>query len=243
MHIALCDDNQTDLSRLTSLLEEYRSKRDSSLTYEIFGSALELLEAMPGHHFDLLLLDILMPGITGIDAAREIRQSNSILPIIFLTSSREYAVESYRVNAADYILKPPSADTIFPVLDRLLADFKSSEPYVLLKTNTGIIRLLFSKVAFVEVQNHFVSFTLTDGTVHTAAGRLGDYEEAFLASGSFFKPHRSYLVNLRQVTGLDKNGFSTNVNKIVPVSRDVFAKAKSAYMKFLLDGRLEENAE
>ena len=111
MYIALCDDNQTELSRLISILEEYRSKRDSSMTYEIFRSAAELLEAMPGHHFNLVFLDILMPGITGMDAAREIRHSNSTIPIIFLTSSREYAVESYRVNAADYILKPPSADT------------------------------------------------------------------------------------------------------------------------------------
>lgn len=243
MYIALCDDNQTELSHLSLLLEEYRSKRDSSLTYEIYGSATELLEAMPGHHFDLLFLDILMPKITGMDAAREIRQSNSTIPIIFLTSSKEYAVESYRVNAADYILKPPGADTIFPMLDKFLADFKSSAPYVPLKTSTGIIRLLFSKVVFVEVQNHFVSFTLTDGSVHTASGRLGDYEADFLASGNFFKPHRSYLVNLRHVISLDKNGFSTNVGKVIPVSRDVFAKAKSAYMKYLLNGKLEENTK
>ena len=243
MHIALCDDDQAELSCLTSLLEEYRLKKDSSLTYDIFHNATDLLETMPGHHFDLLILDILMPGITGMDAAREIRQSNSTLPIVFLTSSSEYAVESYRVHAADYILKPLNADILFPVLDRLLADFKSKQPYIPLKTSNGIVRLLLSQIVFVEVQNHLVSFTLADGTVYTASGRLGDYEEIFLASGSFFKPHRSYLVNLRLVTGLDKNGFSTNVNKVVPVARDVFAKAKSAYMKYLLNGRLEENAE
>ena len=98
---------------LLSFLEEYRLTRDGSLTYDIFTNATDLLETIPVHHFDLLLLDILMPGITGMDAAREIRQTNSTIPIIFLTSSSEYAVESYRVNAADYLLKPLDADKLF----------------------------------------------------------------------------------------------------------------------------------
>lgn len=130
MHIALCDDSRAELSRLTFLLEEYRLKRDGSLTYDIFTNATDLLETIPVHHFDLLLLDILMPGITGMDAAREIRQTNSTIPIIFLTSSSEYAVESYRVNAADYLLKPLDADKLFPVLDKLLADFKSNASHL-----------------------------------------------------------------------------------------------------------------
>ena len=243
MHIALCDDSRAELSRLTFLLEEYRLKRDGSLTYDIFTNATDLLETIPVHHFDLLLLDILMPGITGMDAAREIRQTNSTIPIIFLTSSSEYAVESYRVNAADYLLKPLDADKLFPVLDKLLADFKSNAPYIPLKTSTGIIRLLISNVVFVEVQNHLVTFKMADGTFHTASGRLADYEKKLLVSRSYFKHHRSYLVNLHQVTGLDKNGFSTNIGKIVPVSRDTYTKAKSAYMNYLLNGRLEENAE
>ena len=84
---------------------------------------------------------------------------------------------------------------------------------------------------------------MADVTFHTASGRLADYEKKLLVSRSFFKPHRSYLVNLHQVTGLDKNGFSTNIGKIVPVSRNTYTKAKSAYMNYLLNGRLEENAE
>ena len=115
--------------------------------------------------------------------------------------------------------------------------------YIPLKTSTGIVRLLISNIVFVEVQNHLVTFKLADGTFHTACGRLADYEKKLLISGSFFKPHRSYLINPHQVTGLNKNGFSTNTGKIVPVSRDAYTKAKSAYMNYLLNGRLEENAE
>ena len=70
----------------------------------MFPKRIDLIEAMGTKHYDLLLLDILMPGMTGMDAAMEIRNSGNEIPIIFLTSSREYAVESYRVGAGDYIL-------------------------------------------------------------------------------------------------------------------------------------------
>ena len=106
MHLALCDDDITELSRLISLLEDYGAQREISVTYEAFHNATELIEALGKRRFDLLLLDILMPGLTGIEAAKEIRQTGSQLPIIFLTSSREFAVESYRVSAEDYIMKP-----------------------------------------------------------------------------------------------------------------------------------------
>ena len=83
MHIALCDDSRAELSRLTFLLEEYRLKRDGSLTYDIFTNATDLLETIPVHHFDLLLLDILMPGITGMDAARKFVRPTALFPLFF----------------------------------------------------------------------------------------------------------------------------------------------------------------
>jgi DNA-binding LytR/AlgR family response regulator len=234
MHIAVCDDNTDELSRISSLLEDYRKERDSSITYEAYHSATELLETLRSKRFDLLLLDILMPGVTGMEAAREIRCTDHEIPIIFLTSSREYAVESYRVNAEDYILKPARRDEIFPVLDKQLLKLTQEEAYLTLKTGSGIIKLPFSKIVYVEVINRTIKFLLADGEVQEAYGYLTDYEEALLSNPNFYKPHRSYVVNLRQVTRLDNKGFATTVGKTVPVARDSFAKAKTAYMKHLL---------
>lgn len=235
MHIALCDDNIEELSRISSLLEDYRRKRNNSITYEAFHSATELLETMRERRFDLLLLDILMPGVTGIDAAKEIRHSDSKIPIIFLTSSREFAVESYRVSAEDYIIKPAREDEIFPALDKQIARLEQEEAYLTLKTGGGIVKLPFSQIVYVEVINRMVHFFLVGGEVREAYGYLADYERVLLSDPYFYKPHRSYIVNLRQMTELDKNGFSTAGGKRVPVSRDAFARAKTAYMKCLLE--------
>ncbi len=234
MHIAVCDDNNDELSRIMVLLEDYSRERKGLLTYEAFHTAIELIETMTARPFDLLLLDILMPGITGIEAARELRQSACNVPIIFLTSSREYAVESYRVGAEDYILKPARRDELFPSLDKQLARLTQEEAFITLKTGSGIAKLPLSQIVYVEVIRRKIQFILVSGEVREAYGYLSDYEGALLSDRRFYKPHRSYVVNLNQVTELDKEGFSTIIGKTVPVARASFAKTKAAYMKYLL---------
>lgn len=234
MHIAVCDDNPDELFRISSLLEDYQLNVDHSVTYETFQSAMELLETMRDRRFDLLLLDILMPGVTGMDAAKEIRQTDNEIPIIFLTASREFAVESYRVGAKDYIMKPANKDEIFPSISKQLARFKQEDAYLTLKTGNGIVKLPFSHIVYVEVISRSVQFILATGEVRKAYGYLADYESYLLTDPNFYKPHRSYLVNLRHVTELSKNGFTTSIGYTVPVARDAFAKAKAIYMKYLL---------
>ncbi len=234
MHIAVCDDNQDELFRISSLLELYCRECDNTVTYEAFHNAIELIESIKTRRFDLLLLDILMPGITGMDAAKEIRSFDSDIPIIFLTSSREFAVESYRVGAKDYIMKPARKDEIFPSLRKHLASLPKEEAYLTIKNGNGIVKLLFTQIVYVEVVNRLVQFTLTNGEIREAYGYLSDYEENLLVDTNFYKPHRSYIVNLSQVTELDKSGFVTIMGNVVPVAREAYTKAKTAYMKYLL---------
>lgn len=234
MHLAICDDNIEELLHISSLLEEFRRNRDNAITYESFQSPLELLEVMNKRSFDLLILDILMPGITGIEAATEIRNYNETLPIIFLSSSREYAIESYRVNANNYILKPAKREEIFACLDKELSKFLHEEAYLILKTKEGLMKLPYSQIVCVEIVNRKIQFTLTNGELRETYGYLADFESKLLSDPSFYKPHRSFVVNLHQVYELRKDGFLTSLHTIVPIARDSFVKAKTTYMKYLL---------
>lgn len=236
MHLALCDDDVDELARISALLEEYGRERGISISCEAFCSALDLLETVRKRTFDLLILDILMPGMTGMEAAGKIRRRDAQLPIVFLTSSREFAVESYRVKADDYILKPADRLEIFAVLDRQARKAYREETFILLKTSSGVLKLLLSQIVCVEVLNRTVRFTLTEGAVHEAYGYLAEYEKKLLADPAFFKPHRAYIVNLGWMTGLNKAGFTTVAGETIPVARDTFAKAKTAYMSYLLSG-------
>ena len=245
IQIGLCDDDLAILGQLRVLLDRYRVERNAEIASAAFQSPLELLaEIEKGMRFDILLLDVIMPGENGISAAREIREYDRNVKIIFLTSSAEYAVQSYTVDAYYYQLKPIREETFFQVLDSVLDECcRSAENSVMLRCKSGIVRVRLEKLMYCEVVGRTLLLHLDNGQVLESAGGLDKLAAELTAYENFVRPHRSYLVNLHQVTGLDKNGFSTNIGKIVPVSRDAYTKAKSAYMNYLLNGRLEENAE
>lgn len=152
---------------------------------------------MDSEDYELLLLDMLMPGINGMQAAREIRERNHHVEIVFLTSSPEYAVESYSVRAHYYLLKPASPEKLFPILDRLLDNFKKPEDTLRIKTQSSVFSLPYGKIEYMEVSAKKLYFYLTDGSTREVAGSLTDYEPTLLRRPGFIKVHRSYLVNLQ----------------------------------------------
>lgn len=233
MKIAICDDDSRDLLQIASLLESYRRDRKVELTYVSFQSATELLASMDSMDCELLLLDMLMPGINGMQAAREIRESNSRIQIVFLTSSPEYAVESYSVRAHYYILKPASEEKLFPILDRLLDDFKKPEDALCIKTHSSVFSLPYRKIEYIEVSAKKLYFYLTDCSTREVTGSLAGFEQALLRRPGFMKVHRSYLVNLQWVQELRQGELVTATGLRVPVSRAAYPQVRMAYTQFL----------
>ncbi|MEG1780966.1 MAG: LytTR family DNA-binding domain-containing protein [Clostridium sp.] len=233
MHIAICDDDLLELNRITLLLDTYRRERDICLTYKTYQSATELLSNLKTSQYDLLLLDILMPGFTGIQAAREVRTFDNGVNIIFLTSSPEFALDSYAVKARDYMLKPVLEDKLFSALDSILAEEKESFDGISVKTQNGMNRILFSKLVFVEVINKRLYFHLSDASLREVHAPLSEYENKLLLRSEFIKTHRSYIVNLWQMSELTAHGFVTYQGTIIPISRLLYTKVKQAYMEHL----------
>lgn len=240
MKIAVCDDDLQELGRISSLLNTYVIEKETSLIYKTFHNATGLLSTMSSSDYDLLLLDILMPGMTGIRAAHEIRGVDTEVKIIFLSSSPEFKVESYAVNSYDYILKPVSKDKLFSILDAVIAEEQKLLEGLTVKTQSGMARVLFSKLAFVEVMRKKLYFNLADGSVLEVLSPLADMEEQLLSRPEFVKVHRSYIVNLWQVDELGAKELRTQAGKTVPISRLLYGKVREAYMKHLF---LEKGVE
>ncbi|NMA65096.1 MAG: response regulator transcription factor [Clostridiaceae bacterium] len=233
MKIAICDDDSQDLLRIASFIEAYRNSRKADFTYISFHSAVELLSSMERVEYHILLLDVLMPGVNGMQAAREIREKNSNVEIIFLTSSPEFAVESYSVRAHYYLLKPVSEEKLFPILDKLLDNFRKPEDTLRIKTQSSVFSLPYGKIEYIEIIAKKLFFYLTDGGVREIPGSLADYEKAFLKRPGFIKVHRSYLANLQWVQELRHGELITVSGRRVPVSRTAYSHVKTAYTHFL----------
>ena len=233
MRIAICDDDSRDLLQIASLLGSYRHKSKAELTYSSFQNAIDLLFSMENGDYDVLLLDVLMPGMNGMQAAREIRERNSRIQIVFLTSSPEYAVESYSVRAHHYLLKPASEEKLFPILDKLLDDFRKPEDALCVKTQSSVFSLPYGKIEYIEVSSKKLYFYLTDGSMREVTGSLADIESVLLKRPGFMKVHRSYLVNLQWVQELRQGELSTTSGRRVPVSRAAYSQVRTAYTHFL----------
>ena len=233
LKIAVCDDDNGELSHVTALLQQYQARNRLAVRIDAFLSAMELMDALRTTNYQLLLLDILMPGFTGIQAAREIRTSDSETKIIFLTSSPEFAVESYGVDAFYYLLKPIREDELFPVLDRLLQQFRRAEDTLLLTLPSGVLRLPYSRIEVLEVNSKRLLFYLNDGSVREIPGTLTQYEPQLLARREFVKVHRSYLVNMDDIQHLKGTELITYSGVRVPISRLLSNQVRKDYMEFL----------
>ena len=141
--IAFCDDDAALLHQMQDFLEQYRALRGVQLELAPYTKPMELLaDIEAGVRFDVLFLDVLMPGINGINAAREIRQYDTAVQIIFVTSSSEFAVQSYVVGAYYYQLKPIWKDSFFRLTDAVLAECrKRTQHSLILRCKSGVTRI------------------------------------------------------------------------------------------------------
>jgi DNA-binding LytR/AlgR family response regulator len=180
MRIAVCDDDPQILLEVLSRLASYQVQRQTELFCQSFGNAIDLLMSMDRENFDLLFLDVLMPSLSGIQAAREIRQKNENIKIVFLTSSPEYAVESYSVQATNYLLKPATEERLFPILDQIADLLRKPEEALVIRTQGSVLRLPYKKIEYIEVMSKILYFHLTDGSAKKVRGSLSEYEPALL---------------------------------------------------------------
>lgn len=237
MYIAVCDDQVEELEVLQKLLDRWQNERNTVLRVKTFRSAAELLDAAEKERFTLYLLDVMMPGIDGLAAAKEIRSFDDTVDIVFLTSSPGFAYESYSVHALGYLLKPIRPNMLFPILDRLYAREQKPEEGLTLKSGTTLIRVPFSQLAFVEVNGKHLYFNLTDGTVHEVYGTLKEYEPMLLSRPEFMHCHRSYVVNMLQAAEFSRTEIHTFSGKIIPVSRLLYQQLQKDYMELLFNQR------
>ena len=153
IQIAFCDDDQTVLDQLSALLEKYRTQRCIQIQCTAFRSPLDLLaEIEKGVRYDILFLDVIMPAENGITVAKEIRQYDTAVEIIFLTSSTEFAVESYMVGAYFYQLKPIWEESFFRLTDSVIAECcRADQRSLVLRCKTGISRIELDQLLYCEV--------------------------------------------------------------------------------------------
>ena len=236
MKIALCDDDEKELSGLKLLLEDYRKTCRQPLLYREYTSSVELASQAPKERFDIYLLDIIMPGLSGVELAREIRNFDKAAAIVFLTTSPEFAVESYTVKATNYLMKPVQKTTFFAAMDDLLHDKdEEHERYLVLKSKIGVHKVRLSEIVFVEAQNRKVIYYTNSGEQITCADLFTSVCDELLQHREFILAHRSYLVNMNYIRTIGATDMQLSNGKSIPLAQRRVTDIKKHYLAFQME--------
>lgn len=235
IHIAICDDSKQERQILAALFKRYQELHATPLQIHIFQNGFSLLDAIDqGKRFDITILDILMPGENGIEIARNIRASGADTEIIFLTSSPEYAVDSYEVKAQNYLLKPVTEEKFFASIDSILAelDEKDTASFIIYTTEKQYSRIRVSSLVYGEVTHRTITLHLADQTMISAIMPFTEFLDILKAYPDFIYPHRSYAVNMHYIQYVTKSDIILTDGQKIPLSRNNYTKISEQFLNF-----------
>ena len=215
---AICENEPIQVEWLQSLLEEYAEARG----YMIRISTWESAEAFLFHYaedknVDLILLDIEMNELSGMEMARQLRQKNDQIGILFITGMTEYIGEGYSVEAVDYLIKPIKKEKLFQVLDRSLEKIAASPAYILIEQNDEQLKIPLEDILIIEVEGRELNIK-TDERLIQMKQPLKEFMQ-LVDSEQFVQPYRNIVVNCSRIKRVKKGELIMDDNSIVPVSR------------------------
>ena len=236
--IAICDDQPDELADLAAIIKNYCKNKKEAISLDCFQSSHALLDAVEDQNrFDILILDIILPDMDGIALAQALRSVDDESTIIFLTTSPDYALKSYEVNALQYLLKPLDTQKLYPVLDKVLERLTLAQTQRLpITTPQGIQSLKVYDITYVEHISHVLHIHTKDGkTIATANSTitLTELENQLDDSTCFLRPHRAFLVNLYAISTLNSDSFILEDGTAVPIAGRRYTAVKEQYLNFL----------
>ena len=231
LKIAVCDDEQLYLDKARAMLEQYAAAHDIEITVEAFSNPSALLDFIEaGERHDIYLLDIYMPGVSGMSVATELRSKGVRTPIIFLTSSAEHAVEAFGVDATHYLLKPYTQQNFFLAMDKAVQSISVHwEETIVLKIGGEYQNVPVDHILYCEAADNHQRLWMKDGgelLVRMTASELYDMLEGF---GYFYRCGRAYTLNLNHVKKVTANSAVLKTGVEIPLPRSAVAPLRAAF--------------
>ena len=239
LRIAVCDDMEADRKTLLKLLNKYLDMHGHLAVIDQYISG-EALLAADISRYELVILDIYMAKLTGIQAAKQLIQRNPGVQIIFCSTSNEFAAESYDVNALRYLIKPVQEDKFFAVLNNFFHAHKNIRT-LSFKVNRMDEQVYLTDIIWIEADGHrcIIHTREEDIVTRTALSQL----ESQLEGADFVHPIRYALVPLASVATIPSEVLELTNGEVIPVSRDQRVSVKRAYTNYKMKALLKKGED
>lgn len=227
--IAICDDLKEERAALAHMVQAYGKRHGDLIHLALFSGGEELLEKVQrGGRFQILFLDIYMPGLSGVETARRIRAKNDGMAIIFATTSQDHGVDSFEVQASDYLVKPFRQEDVDRVLDWCLKHETQVARSLPIYSEGEQWDVPLVSIQYIEILDHHSRIHLKERDIITR--RSLEEMEVAMNSQDFLRCHRSYLVNLNFVQGMEGNSFRMADGDLVPIGSANLTWARSQFI-------------
>lgn len=234
MRIAIVDDLAEERALLKTRLERQLARRGVQAELLELESGEAFLAAEKTQRFTSAFLDIYMDGMSGMDAARELRKTNTDCLLIFTTTSTDHALEGFQVRALHYLVKPFSDAELSGLVDEMLAKLPRPEPSLSVKVCGSDVRLRYRDIISAEHFAHMINVRTTAGKTLATRQSFKVFTEPLKKDPRFFVCGRGVIVNLEHAADFQDAAFSMTDGSRVYVSQELLKPARQAFMEFLL---------
>lgn len=228
-NIAIIDDELIQREYLFAILKSWKSSNDFNI--KMFNNAEAFLfDYENNKDFDILLLDIEMEKLNGIELAKKIRKDNERVQIIFITGFIDYISLGYDVSALHYLIKPVSNDKLYQVLDKAINILSKKEANIIIKVDGQNIIIKLNDIMYIESLGHYISINTINKEEFIIKNGINKFKNEL--NSSFIIPHRSYIVNLKYIKIITKNSIILDNNKEIPIAKNNFEQLNKAFIKY-----------
>lgn len=232
--IAIVEDNPAATEKLQGYLERYAQDNKEKFDIAFFGDALAFLDSYR-RIYDMVFMDIELPFINGMEAAKRLREIDQQVILIFVTNMAQFAVKGYEVDALDYLVKPVHYGDFEMKLRRAVFRLKDAQEAVLVQRQNGMVRLRVQEISYIEVRGHTLFFHTDTGEI-SGSGTLYELEDKLKDKG-FLRCNKCYLVNQRHIAAVQGYTLVMSQGEVLQISRP----RKKTFMSELAESMGNEN--
>ncbi len=219
LNIAICDDEQIQIENTKKIVESWCNESKCRAQINEFTCSEQFLFTFEDNqNFDILLLDIEMGEISGVELAKKVRKYSDSVQIIFITGYSEYILDGYEVSALQYLMKPVNEEKLFSTLNRAVEKIKKNEEVLIIETSVGVIRVPLYQIVYIEVVKNYITIHAKEN--YTTKMTLS--ETAKKLDNSFLKIGRSFIINLNFISKVTKTDVHFVNGAFIPFPRGMY---------------------
>ncbi|MEG0958640.1 MAG: LytTR family DNA-binding domain-containing protein [Erysipelotrichaceae bacterium] len=234
MEIAIIDDELNDYNILVGYLDQYFLGKSVPCNYHKYLSSEVFLNEFEAERFDIIFLDIFMSGMNGMECAHCIRESDHRAQIIFTSSSRDYAIEGYQVNANYYLVKPFQYDEFAMAMNSCRGELDFYRDFITVKEGRMFVHILIKDIIYTDYYNHYIHIHTRDRIIKTYM-RFPDFSPVLIHYPQFLIVYRNCIINMDEVEMFNSKDFIMNGDIYIPIAKAKRYEIRQHYVDYLFE--------